>query len=31
MKGEYFRNVYFFKNDDHAYLDFITENGGVMG
>ncbi len=30
MKGEYFKNVYFFKNDDQAYLDFITENGGYV-
>ena len=30
MKDEYFRNVYFFKNDDQAYLDFITENGGYV-
>ena len=30
MKDEYFRNVYYFKNDDQAYLDFITENGGYV-
>lgn len=30
MKGEYFKNVYFFKDDDQAYLKFIRKNGGYV-
>lgn len=30
MKGKYSENIYYFQNDDQAYIEFITKNGGFV-
>ena len=30
MKGKYSENIYYFQNDDQAYIEFITKNGGFF-